>query len=38
MQEGKLEQSHYPTLVAALFTLKQLHVIIQQHSREQTAG
>ena len=26
------------TLVAALFTLKQLHGIIQQHSRKQTAG
>ena len=38
MQEGKLEQPYYLHAGAALFTLKQLHVITQQHSREQTAG
>ncbi|WP_314955530.1 hypothetical protein [Hoylesella loescheii] len=38
MQEGKLEQPYYLHPGAALFTLKQLHVITQQHSREQTAG
>jgi hypothetical protein len=38
MQEGKLEQPYYLDPGATLFTLKQLHAIIQQHSREQTAG
>jgi|GEM_PF-1976012 len=38
IQEGKLEQPYYLHPDAALFTLKQLHVITQQHSREQTAG